>query len=93
MQLEATKSGVLRFKATFTLDRFNRYTIALPSVLGTRQPRRARLPGMVGTGGRDDSGKPDGAHSAASGYSALRNSATIVSARIFTSSPSDQLAM
>lgn len=35
MQLEAFKGRVLRFKAAFTLDPFNRYSIALPSVLGT----------------------------------------------------------
>ena len=35
MQLEAIH-GRLRYKATFTLDRFNRYSIALPSALGTR---------------------------------------------------------
>jgi hypothetical protein len=34
MQLEAVH-GRLLYKATFTLDRFNRYSIALPSVLGT----------------------------------------------------------
>lgn len=39
MQLETIEAGVLRFKATFTLDRFNRYSIALPSVLGTRHLR------------------------------------------------------
>ena len=26
---------MLRYRALFTLDRFNRYSIALPSVLGT----------------------------------------------------------
>jgi len=36
MQLEASVGGVLRYRALFTLDRFNRYSIALPSVLGTR---------------------------------------------------------
>ncbi|HTU78146.1 MAG TPA: glycosyl hydrolase [Solirubrobacteraceae bacterium] len=35
MQLEAFKRGVLRYRALFTLNRFNRYSIALPSVLGT----------------------------------------------------------
>jgi hypothetical protein len=38
MQLEAVK-GALRFKASFTLDRFNQYQLALPSVLGTRGVR------------------------------------------------------
>jgi polysaccharide biosynthesis protein PslG len=36
MQLEAFKGGVLRYRALFTLDRFDRYSIRLPSVLGTR---------------------------------------------------------
>jgi hypothetical protein len=35
MGLEAFKGGVLRYRATFALDRFNRYSIALPAVLGT----------------------------------------------------------
>lgn len=35
MELEASVSGVLRYRALFTLDRFNRYSIALPTVLGT----------------------------------------------------------
>jgi hypothetical protein len=35
MQLEALLGGVLRYRALFTLDRFNRYTIPLPRVLGT----------------------------------------------------------
>jgi len=36
IQLEAFRGGVLRYRALFTLDRFNRYAIALPSALGTR---------------------------------------------------------
>jgi Cellulase (glycosyl hydrolase family 5) len=36
MQLEAFKAGKLRYRATFVLDRFNRYSIRLPRVLGTR---------------------------------------------------------
>lgn len=36
MQLEAFRGGVLRYRALFTLDRFDRYSIRLPSVLGTR---------------------------------------------------------
>ncbi len=36
MQMEVHAGGLLRFKATFTLDRFNRYSITLPSVLGTQ---------------------------------------------------------
>jgi hypothetical protein len=35
MQLEAWQEGVLRLRAVFTLDRFNRYSLALPAVLGT----------------------------------------------------------
>ena len=35
MQLEAFQGNVLRYRALFTLDRFNRYSIALPRVLGT----------------------------------------------------------
>ena len=35
MQMEAFHGSTLRFRATFTLNRFNRYSIALPSVLGT----------------------------------------------------------
>ena len=35
MQLEAFTGNVLRYRALFTLDRFNRYSVALPRVLGT----------------------------------------------------------
>jgi hypothetical protein len=35
MHLEAFQRGELRFRALFTLDRFNRYSLTLPSVLGT----------------------------------------------------------
>jgi hypothetical protein len=35
MQLEALRGQTLRFRATFTLERFNRYTLALPPVIGT----------------------------------------------------------
>jgi polysaccharide biosynthesis protein PslG len=35
MQLEAYVGGVLRYRALFTLDRFDRYAIPLPAVLGT----------------------------------------------------------
>lgn len=35
LQLEAFRGGALRYRALFTLDRFNRYSIALPAVLGT----------------------------------------------------------
>jgi len=36
MQLEALRGGALRYRALFTLDRFDRYAIPLPRVLGTR---------------------------------------------------------
>ncbi|HEV3321015.1 MAG TPA: cellulase family glycosylhydrolase [Solirubrobacteraceae bacterium] len=35
MQLEAFQGKVLRYRALFTLDRFNRYAIPLPRALGT----------------------------------------------------------
>jgi hypothetical protein len=35
MQLEAFQGKVLRYRALFTLDRFNRYAIPLPQALGT----------------------------------------------------------
>jgi len=35
MELEAFQGSVLRYRALFTLDRFNRYSIVLPSALGT----------------------------------------------------------
>lgn len=35
MVLEAFQGSVLRYRALFTLDRFNRYAITLPAVLGT----------------------------------------------------------
>jgi len=35
MQLEAFQGTVLRYRALFTLDRFNRFSIALPAALGT----------------------------------------------------------
>jgi hypothetical protein len=35
MQLEALQGSTPRYRALFTLDRFNRYSIRLPSVLGT----------------------------------------------------------
>jgi hypothetical protein len=35
MELEAFQGSVLRYRALFTLDRFNRYSLALPRVLGT----------------------------------------------------------
>ena len=36
MQLEAFVGGKLRYRALFILDRFDRYSIPLPAVLGTR---------------------------------------------------------
>ena len=36
MQLEAFQGSTLRYQALFTLNRFNRYAIPLPAVLGTR---------------------------------------------------------
>ncbi|HWW90556.1 MAG TPA: hypothetical protein VNY35_07240, partial [Solirubrobacteraceae bacterium] len=36
MGLEAFVGGALRYRALFVLDRFNRYHIALPAVLGSR---------------------------------------------------------
>jgi polysaccharide biosynthesis protein PslG len=35
MRLEAFQHGALRYRATFTLDRFNRFSLRLPRVLGT----------------------------------------------------------
>jgi hypothetical protein len=35
MELEAFQGRVLRYRAIFTLDRFNRFAIPIPSVLGT----------------------------------------------------------
>jgi len=35
MQLEVFQGTVLRYRALFTLDRFNRYSLALPAALGT----------------------------------------------------------
>ncbi len=36
MMLEAFRGKLLRYRAVFTLDRFNRFSIALPAALGTR---------------------------------------------------------
>jgi hypothetical protein len=36
MLLEAFQGPLLRYRAVFTLDRFNRYALTLPAVLGTR---------------------------------------------------------
>ena len=35
MKLEAFQGATLRYRALFTLNRFNRYSVSLPSVLGT----------------------------------------------------------
>jgi polysaccharide biosynthesis protein PslG len=35
MQMEVFQGSVLRYRALFTLDRFNRFSFALPAVLGT----------------------------------------------------------
>ncbi len=35
MELEAFRGGTLRYRALFTLDRFNRYSLTLPQALGT----------------------------------------------------------
>jgi hypothetical protein len=35
MELEAFQGSLLRYRALFTLDRFDRYSITLPRVLGT----------------------------------------------------------
>ncbi|HEX3511514.1 MAG TPA: glycosyl hydrolase [Solirubrobacteraceae bacterium] len=35
MELEAYRAGALRYRAIFLLDRFNRFSLAVPSVLGT----------------------------------------------------------
>jgi hypothetical protein len=39
MELEAFRGSVPRYKVLFTLDRFNRYSIVLPSALGTHRLR------------------------------------------------------
>jgi hypothetical protein len=36
MELEASSAGGLRYQATFVLDRFDRYSLSLPRVLGRR---------------------------------------------------------
>jgi Cellulase (glycosyl hydrolase family 5) len=39
MHLEVFQGSVLRFRAVFTLDRFNRFSLALPTALGTHNLR------------------------------------------------------
>ncbi len=61
MQLEVFKGKLLRYRALFTLNRFNSYSIALPSVLGTQRPDGARLPVLERTrqgGPQDDLSGP-----------------------------------
>ena len=54
MQLEAFQGSRLRYRGVFTLDRFNRYSIALPSVLGTHglRVRVFQFAGGVGKAAR-----------------------------------------
>jgi hypothetical protein len=35
MQMEVFRGSLLRYRVPFTLDRFNRFSFALPAVLGT----------------------------------------------------------
>jgi hypothetical protein len=51
MQLEAFRGSVLRYRAVFTLDRFNRYSIELPRVLGTHGLRVRVYQYWTGVGG------------------------------------------
>jgi hypothetical protein len=44
MELEVFAGGVLRYRATFVLNRFNRYAIQLPAVIGTRNLSVAVFP-------------------------------------------------
>ncbi len=52
MELEGSVAGKLRYRALFVLDRFNRYSITLPKVLGTHglQVRVYQLWAGVGKG-------------------------------------------
>ena len=97
MELEAFQGSALRYRALFTLDRFNRYSLTLPAALGTHglrvrvfqywagAPRRPaqHLSRRTGSSDRRLTRGPR----PASAHSALRNSATNVSARIFRSRP------
>ena len=49
LQMEAFKGGRAVYRAQFTLDRFNRYAIALPGVLGTRGLRVSVFQYWTGT--------------------------------------------
>ena len=115
MRLEALRGKALRYRALFTLNRFNGYSMALPAVLGTRglrvrvfqywsglrRPPRRRSVGASGALHRPRRWASPGVGAAErslarplrAAHSALRNSATSVSARIFRSRPSDQWAM
>jgi len=50
MRLEAFQGSMLRFRALFTLNRFNRYAITLPAVLGTRGLRVRVYQEWMGSG-------------------------------------------
>ena len=50
MQLEAFQGSVLRYRALFTLNRFNHYSIALPALLGTSGLRVRVYQYWAGTG-------------------------------------------
>ncbi|HEY7960597.1 MAG TPA: hypothetical protein VID29_01635 [Solirubrobacteraceae bacterium] len=51
MALEAFRGSVLRYRALFVLDRFNRYSIALPRALGTHGLRVRVFQYWAGAGG------------------------------------------
>jgi len=51
MQLEAFQGSVLRYKALFILSSFNRYSIALPPVLGTSNLTVRVFQDWIGPGG------------------------------------------
>jgi hypothetical protein len=51
MRLEVFQGSLLRYRAVFTLDRFNRYSIPLPSVLGTSGLRARVYQFWAGPGG------------------------------------------
>ena len=48
MGLEAFQGSTLRYRALFTLDRFNRYALRLPGVLGTHGLPRAGVSVLSG---------------------------------------------
>jgi polysaccharide biosynthesis protein PslG len=48
LELEAYQGSLLRYRALFTLDRFNRYSLRLPAVLGTHGLRVRVFPYPVG---------------------------------------------